>query len=160
MGCSYYAYTVIGLKITKQDLVIQKTHKYTLCGCKKNSADFKYCPSCGKTNKFGTYTTNEYIGNYVKDEGDEYGILTINDSKYKVLQINDKRDMFITIYVELCSVGNSDYSCEVCLLSLETLCELKTKLMNDLISINFWEDNNFTENFNKKFKIYTISEIS
>ncbi len=169
MGCSYYAHTVVGLKINKQDLIIQKTFKHKLCKCEKNSADFKYCPSCGKTNKFGSYTVNKYIDSYLEsnpddsdDDGDEnkHGILTINGTKYKVFQIKGMQNMFISIHSEYCDVENSNYSCTALPYSLETLCELKQKLMEDLQSINFWKNNDFANNFNKNFKIYLLSEIS
>jgi len=149
MGVDYYAYTVIGLKIIEGDLNVEKTYEYKLCKCANNLPKYKYCPDCSTLNKFGTYTITECIDNFSREYcNDYYGILTINDTKYKIFQLNDDEYLYITIH----------YSCHdeenKCPLTLETLCELKQKMVEDLKTTKFYKD------FDKKFGIYTLLRCS
>ncbi len=170
MGLTSDAYTIVGLKITENDLTIETTHKYELCGCGINSVNFNFCPSCGSKNKFGTYTTHEYINNYNDEYNDDHpedelglvhGILTINNTKYKVFKFEYLPHMYLSIYKTKCFDNGCGCTCEECPLSLENLCELKQKLMEDLCTIDIWKnDIDFINNFNKNFKIHTILERS
>lgn len=74
MGFDCSAITVIGLRITKDDLYVTNTHTYGYvnCNCKNNdNQEYGYCPTCGKKNNFGTYTRSEtnLIDEFEKDDG-------------------------------------------------------------------------------------------
>ncbi len=225
MGIVSDAFTIIGFKIKKQDLIIESTGEHKLCDCDFNSIDYKFCPSCGVVNKIGTFIAKKYIVDYTKymnadedesdeyeneedynydkcdcnlnsvdykyclscgmpnnfetylanknvvkysddkirdiyDNDEEYGNLMINDTNYKTLSIYNSGDMYITIHISSCHSNTSNFKYESCPLSLETLCELKQKLMKDLCTIDLWKnDVNFINNFNKNFKIYTLSAV-
>lgn len=164
------SYTIIGLKITKEDLTIGTS--YQLCCDWINSNKFNYCPECGKRNKFEPIY--DYIDHYNDDNGihdedyngdfpEDYlssdcGILTINNTTYKVFKIED---MYISVYYNYCIDNYHGYKCIECPLSLENLCELRQKLMDDMCTVDKWKnDIHFIDYFNKNFKIYTVSGCS
>ncbi len=171
------AYTIIGLKIKEEDLMVGRTYEHKLCCDRINSNFFNYCPSCGSKNKFGTYTISDYIDNYNPNNGihdedyrgdfpEDYlsgdcGILTINNTTYKVFKLENIAEMYISVSYTYCIDNYHGYKSNECSLSLENLCELKQKLMEDLCTVDKWKnDVNFVNNFNKNFKIYTISGCS
>lgn len=154
MGFDCRAITVIGLRITKHDLQVTRTHTYTHvnCSCKNNnSQEYAYCPTCGRKNNFGTYTESEtnLIDEFEKSDGwNSYGTLQINENTYTVIQpINKEYEkwLYVTIYKGKRD-GPRNYNANVtekCEFSLEKLVDLKNAMKEDLSEIGLWNESNF-----------------
>ncbi len=138
--------------------------EYEMCNCKLNSVDFNYCPECGFGNNYETYliSCERYFPEYnPENDGDGiFGSIIINNTKYRTFKLMKSDYVYISIHITSCHGNNYESQNGECLLSFEKLCELKEKLMEDLCTVDKWKnDIEFINNFNKNFKIYTISCI-
>lgn len=148
MGFDCYAMTVIGLRITENDLMT----KHINCNCKDNNdPEFNYCPTCGKKNIDSDFIDKfEWKASY---DYPLYGTITINNIAYSIIQpIKEEHEkwLYINLYYE-----SKHYESEEtmkCSCTLEQLVSLKESMKSDLTEIGLWDD--------EKFGIYTLINTS
>lgn len=142
------AITVIGLKITLDDLKVtkKKAIKYVNCKCKQNIEVqlFNFCPDCGNKNRHGTYDQykRDFINEFHLDAGLDinfkHGIIKIGDDRYDVIKPTENEDLiYISLYFGMRD-GPTNYKpngITRCQFSFEELIKMKHKMKNDLTQI-------------------------
>lgn len=153
MGFDCAAVTVIGLRITEDDLIVKKIeHRECSCSCKLNNSSFNYCHECGhKNNKYFEY---QYVTGYVKTDDDDWTI-QIEDRIYNIIQPTSNENLWYITLDYLSRAGPRNYEKDgrsKLAYDLETLLEMKNQMKIDLTTIGVWND--------AKFGIYTLIDFS
>ena len=159
MGASYYAKTIIGIKIDPEKLYVEEEETSEYCKCKGNDpSTMKFCPECGNCNKIiTTAVTKKYhpILNLHQDRSLDCHKITYKDTEFVFFQ---NEALYLTIYQESISqhdIGRYEfYEISICEYELEELVQ-KRDLMKEFLT-----QNNFcsAEHFDKYFGIHTIIE--
>jgi len=166
MGFDCSAITIIGLRITKKDLQIEKqiTLPYKACSHDENTNQFIYCPRCGiknnVDNQIRTYIDfiKEFKSSFYDDTHQHWavnGTITINDNIFKVYRpIENEEWLYIGLYLGERDGPRCYNSTDTtqCSFSLEELVEMKNKMKESLSQINLWSDD--------YFGIYTLINYS
>lgn len=114
MGCDYYAHTIIGLRLTEDDLINEETGEYVKEYSNNDNDDYN-----------GIITIYDMKGDIV------YEVKRFGEYYYVIADMNSVWYM------------GDESVCEKSEFSLEMLCEKRTRMRDDLSEIGVWDNSKF-----------------
>lgn len=123
MSIEYCAHSVIGMKLPKKDLFINKTAR----SCSHNIDDnMKFCPECGKTAKIT-----------VKDRIKEYN--DYNDTLCGLTLISDGYEKYVVVTLDNGTSITVNYEHTVKQLLISDIERIKYQIQSKLEPIGLWD---------------------
>lgn len=150
MGTGYYAYTIMGVKMNRQQLKVRETEivKLKNCDCVENDIYMKFCCKCGRENNQVIKTVTE---KYHPSVNIGHGSHKLEGFEIRAFDDDD-------VYLVICCNEVSKYIIQdlhasvKCEYTLDELSKEKERLKNVLLRNNICTADYFDDNFG----IYTV----